>query len=113
MKRIIIFLMGCYGMFAQAQPYMLDQIVAIVGSKPIKQSDVEGLYMQYRAEGYPATGDMKCGIFEQLLTQKLLMNQAEVDSLTVETSDVEMEMNRRLDYFIKQVGSQQVLEEHF
>ena len=113
MKKIIILFICFYGMCVHAQPYMLDQIVAIVGSKPIKQSDVEGRYLQYRAQGYPSRGDMKCDMFEDLLTEKLLMNQAEVDSLVVELSEVEMELNRRLDQFIYQIGSQEKLEEYF
>lgn len=113
MKKFIIIIIGLYGIYANAQPYMLDQIVAIVGSKPIKQSDVEGLYLQYRAQGISTPGDMKCGMFEELLTQKLLLNQAEVDSLVVEPSEVETELNRRLETFIRQVGSQEKLEEYF
>ena len=113
MKKIIILLICFYGIYANAQPYMLDQIVAIVGSKPIKHSDVEGRYLQYRAQGRPVYGDVKCSMFEELLTEKLLMNQAEVDSLVVEPSEVEQEMNRRLDMFIQQVGSQEALEDHF
>ena len=113
MKKIIILLICCYGAQANAQSYMIDQIVGIVGSKTIKQSDVENAYLQARMEGYPMRGDMKCNIFEQLLTQKLLMNQAEVDSLVVEPSEVEMDLNRRLDYFIQQVGSQEKLEDYF
>jgi peptidyl-prolyl cis-trans isomerase SurA len=114
MKKIIIVLLICfYGVCANAQPYMLDQIVAIVGSKPIRQSDVEGAYLNARLNGYPVRGDMKCDLFEQLLTDKLLVNQAEVDSLVVESSEVEMELNRRLDMFIRQVGSQEKLEDHF
>jgi peptidyl-prolyl cis-trans isomerase SurA len=113
MKKIIILLICFYGVYANAQPYMLDQIVAIVGSKPIKQSDVEGRYLTYRVEGGPIYGDMKCIMFEELLTEKLLMNQAEVDSLVVEPSEVEMDLNRRLDYLLMQAGSQEVVEDYY
>ena len=113
MKNIIILLVCFYGICANAQPYMLDQVVAIVGSKPIKQSDVEGRYLQYRAQGISVHGDMKCSMFEELLTEKLLINQAEVDSLVVESNEIEMELGRRLDMFIMQVGSQEELEKHF
>jgi len=98
---------------AQAQPYMLDQIVAIVGSKVIKLSDVEGGYMEWRRQGNPMRGDVKCNIFEELLTQKLLINQAEVDSLVVEPSEVDLDLNRRMDYYIQYFGSQQVIEDYF
>ena len=114
MKKItVFFFVICCGFLANAQPFMLDRIVGVVGSQPVKQSDVEHYYMQIRLQGVPMHGDMKCGLFEDLLTQKLLMNQAEVDSLVVEPSEVELDMNRRMDYFLNAVGSQEALEEHF
>lgn len=113
MKKIIIILICFYGANANAQSFMLDQIVGIVGSKTIKQSDVESAYIQARAYGIPVRGDMKCSLFEELLTQKLLVNQAEVDSLVVEPSEVELDLNRRMDYYIQQIGSQEKLEDYF
>jgi len=110
MKKIIILLVCSYGIFANAQPYMLDQIAATVGSKHIKQSDVESAYLNARMQGYPVRGDMKCSMFEELLIQKLLINQAEVDSLVVEPSEVEMDLNRRMDHFINYAGSQENFE---
>jgi len=113
MKKIIIVLICFYGVYANAQPFMLDQIVAIVGGKPVKQSDVEERYKTYRVQGGPVIGDMKCIMFEELLAEKLFINQAEVDSLVVEPSEVEMDLNRRLDYYIQQIGSQERLEDFF
>jgi peptidyl-prolyl cis-trans isomerase SurA len=114
MKKILSFLSLCLCCFyIKAQPFIIDQVIAIVGNKPIRQSDVEGAYLQYRAQGMPMRGDMKCSIFEELLTQKLLANQAEVDSLVVENSEVEQEMSRRLAVFIGQAGSEKELEKHF
>ena len=113
MKKIIIILFCFYGVFVNAQPYMLDQIVAIVGNKHIKQSDVEYLYRESRIRGYLAPGDMKCSMFEELLIQKLMMNQAEVDSLVVEPSEVERDLERRLDYYYQFVDSPEELERHF
>jgi peptidyl-prolyl cis-trans isomerase SurA len=114
MKKIIILLVCFYSVCVHAQQsYIIDQIVAIVGSKPIKQSDVEGRYLQYRAQGGQIYGDMKCIMFEELLREKLLMNQAEVDSLVVEPNEVERELERRLNYFIQVAETQENVEKHF
>ena len=113
MKKVILLLICFYGVYANAQPFMLDQVVGVVGNKPVKQSDVESNYTHLRGQGVPVRGDMKCGIFEELMTQKLLMNQAEVDSLIVEPSEVELDLNRRLDHYIMQIGSQENLEDFF
>ena len=113
MKKLIILLICFYGIYANAQPYMIDQVVAIVGGKPIKQSDVENQYLTYRLNGGPVRGDMKCLMFEELLTQKLLINQAEVDSLVVEPGEVEMVLERNFDYWLQRGISQEALEEYY
>ena len=113
MKKIILVLICFYGMYANAQPWMLDQIVAIVGGKYIKLSDVEDRYLDARRQGYSMSGDMKCMIFEQLLTEKLLINQAEVDSLVVEPSEVEMALERNFDHLQQRGFTQEDFEKHY
>ncbi|HYX08810.1 MAG TPA: peptidylprolyl isomerase [Bacteroidales bacterium] len=92
---------------------LVDQIVAVVGDKIILQSDIENQYLQLRAQGISGSADMKCDILNNFLTQKLLVNQAEIDSVVVPETQVEMELNQRLDYFVNQIGSQEKLEEYF
>ncbi len=96
-----------------SQPRILDRIVAIVGEEKILQSDVENLYLQYRAEGVRYSGDLKCMILEDHLTQCLLLNQAKIDSIEIPESQVELQLDARLEYFINQIGSQERLEQYF
>lgn len=95
------------------QPRILDRVVAVVGDEKILQSDIENLYLQYRAEGISSSGDLKCEILEDYLAQSLLLNQAKIDSIEVSESQVELQLNARLDYFINQIGSQERLEQYF
>jgi len=88
-------------------------VVAVVGDEKILQSDIENLYLQYRAEGVRSSGNLKCQILEEHLTQSLLLNQAKIDSIVVSESQVELQLDARLDYFINQVGSQERLEQYF
>lgn len=99
---------------ALAQEKIVDEIVGIIGSHPVYWSDVEAQYAQAKSSGM--TGDptlMRCNIFEQLMFQKLLVNQAEIDSLVVSDEQVDGELDRRLRYYIQQFGSQQKLEEFY
>lgn len=92
----------------------IDEIVALVGSHPVYWSDVEAQFAQARAQG--VTGDpftLRCQIFENLVFQKLLVYQAETDSLVVTDEQVNSELDRRLRYYIQQFGSQQKLEEFY
>ncbi len=98
-----------------AQDSVVDGIVAIVGGHIILKSDVEAQYLQYRAQGN-ITGSptrIKCRVLENMLYQKLLYHQAEVDSITVGDAQVEAEIDRRMRYFIAQAGSPERLEEMY
>ena len=97
------------------QPQVVDKVVAVVGKNIILQSDIENQYIQYRMQGETeGTGkEVRCQILEDLLLQKLMLNQAEMDSITVTDEQVEAQMDQRIRYFISYIGSQEKLEEQF
>ncbi|MFC2152361.1 peptidylprolyl isomerase [Bacteroidota bacterium] len=92
---------------------MLDRIVATVGDKIILQSDIENQVLQFISQGYPTTANVDCEVLQQLLIQKLLLTQAELDSIEVGMTRVESELERRLMYFVRQIGSEKKLEEFY
>jgi peptidyl-prolyl cis-trans isomerase SurA len=97
------------GMQVQAQT--ADKVVAVVGDNIILLSDIEGQYAQYISQGNTGGPLLKCQILESLLTQRLLQNQAVIDSVEVSEDQVEDELNRRVNYFVSQTGSQEKLEQ--
>ncbi len=110
---LIVFIGSVFQVKAQNEK-VVDEIVALVGSHPVYWSDVEAQYAQGKAQGMK--GDppaMRCEIFENLVFQKLLVYQAEIDSLVVSDDQVNSELERRLRYYIQQFGSQQKLEEFY
>lgn len=111
---IIAFLLTSTLIAAQ-QSAVIDKVVAVVGKNIILQSDIENQYMQMRMQGnISGSGEkIRCKILEDLLFQKLLLNQAELDSVTVTDNQVEQEMERRLRYFITEIGSQEKLEAYY
>jgi peptidyl-prolyl cis-trans isomerase SurA len=114
MKRtLILFTLAAIGAGMLSGQMMLDRIVAVVGEHRILQSDIETQYLQNKAQGIPMPGDAKCGILEGFLSQKLLVNQARIDSVEVSESEVEMELDGRLQYFISMIGTQEALEDYF
>ena len=98
-----------------AQEEIVDEISAIVGNNIILKSEIEAQYFQYRMqEGIKGSETtVKCSMMEDFLYQKLLLNQAEVDSIDVSDSEVELSMDQRLRYFISQFGSEEKLEEFY
>ncbi|MDP1621483.1 MAG: peptidylprolyl isomerase [Bacteroidales bacterium] len=111
---LILFLTGALNAQVQ-QDTVIDGVVGIVGGNVILKSDIENQYLQIRSQGniQGTAPKLKCQIFEGLLFQKLLLHQSQVDSITVTDSQVELEMDRRMRYFIAQAGTPDRLEEHF
>lgn len=97
----------------KAQVKIVDQIVAVVGNNIIIQSDIENQFLQMRSQGYSSRGDMKCEILEDLLIQKLMLNQAKVDSIEITDAQVEQTLNNQLQNFIDRIGSQEKLEAYY
>lgn len=113
-KTLLILLLILSVKIADSQEkMMIDRVVATVGDKMILQSDIENQVLQIISQGYTATENMDCEVLNQLLTQKLLLIQSELDSIDVGAGRVESELERRLMYFIRQVGSEKKLEEFY
>lgn len=90
----------------------IDKIVAIVGNKTILLSDIENQKLQAQTQGY-SSPNLRCEILEDLLFQKLLLNQAILDSIEITDNEITAELNRRMQYFISQIGSEKKLEEFY
>ena len=115
-KRILtfIFLLFAVVMSAQGQPkkVVADKIVAVVGDRIILQSDIRNSIEDAKRQGGTVPDGAQCMLMEQALISKVLMLQAEKDSLPVTDEDVEAELDQRVRHFINQVGGQKELEEY-
>ena len=112
---ILVFFILLAMMPAYGQQQVIDKVAAVVGKNVILQSDIEEQYLQYRLQGgiKGNASTIRCEILEELLFQKLLLNQAELDSIEVTDDQVNSEMEYRLRYFINQLGSQEKLEKYY
>jgi len=112
--RTLVFLFLLLNVAPLKSQEVIDQVVAVVGNSPILKSDIESQYIQMMSQNYYSSSvDLKCEIFEELLFQKLLLNQAIIDSVEVTMKEVDTELNRRLSVFINQLGSEKKLEEFY
>lgn len=107
----VFFVVPCYSQ----EPQIIDRVVAVVGRNIILQSDIEAQYIQYRLQGgiKGSANSIRCNILEDLMFQKLMLNQAEMDSIVVTEEQVNNEVDRIISYFISQLGSQENLEKYY
>jgi peptidyl-prolyl cis-trans isomerase SurA len=91
----------------------IDGIIAVVADEVVLRSELEEKITQYARSGMPIEENTSCLLFEELLTQKLLIHQAAVDSIEVDENQVQSELDRRIQYFVAQIGSEEKLEEFY
>lgn len=96
-----------------AQKNIIDEVIWIVSDEAILRSEVEEQRLRAQYEGVPIQGDPYCVIPEQIAIQKLFLHQAELDSIVVNESTVNSQVESRLNYFISQIGSKEKMEEYF
>lgn len=98
---------------AQAQEeQVVDKIIAKIDNQIILLSDLENAYIQVMASGQNYGKDVRCEIMRQLLIDKVLLAQAEIDSIFPGEANVELELEQRMQYFIMEAGGDpKVLEQ--
>jgi len=92
---------------------IVDKIVAIVDNEIITKSELEFQTNLFAAQrNITAVDDnLKSQILNQMIESKLLYAQAELDSIIVTEDEVDGRLDMQLDYFIKQYGSREKVEE--
>ena len=106
-------LLVCQLSFGQtAAQSVVDEVVWVVGDEPILKSEIEVMRMQAAMENYRWERDPDCAIPERLAVQKLFLHQAAIDSIEVKESEVNAQIEARVEYMISQVGSKEKLEEY-
>ena len=99
--------------WAKPKQNVIDEVAWVVGDEAIFRSDIEEQYTQMRQEGSLPPGDPYCVIPEQLAVEKLFLHQAKVDTITAPESQVQAMVDRRLNFFIANLGSKERVEDYF
>lgn len=94
-----------------AQSRLVDRVITTVGSSIILQSDLEMRYAQHLTEGEKPDEKVKCYLLQQLITEKLLAQQATIDSIEVTEAEIDDNLNGRMQMMVRQAGGKERLEE--
>ncbi|MCI0474491.1 MAG: SurA N-terminal domain-containing protein, partial [Ignavibacteria bacterium] len=104
------FMLICFNASAQQEG---DRILAIVGNDVLLESD-----LQYQMQLYARQNQLESinpalvqQIFQQMITEKIILAKAEQDSIEVKDEEVSRELEYRIKSLIDQVGSEQRIQE--
>ena len=99
------------------QQVMLDKVVAVVGNSSILYSDLEDyasrMAEQRRQQGYTSDREPLNEAMEALLLQKLLYQQAQIDSVDVDLGGIQSRAEEQLQTMIERSGSIRELEQQY
>lgn len=114
MKKLFSLIVALTGLMitasAQPQKIVADKISAIVGDRIILYSDLRNSIADMQRQGGTIPENAECLLLDQALVSKVLMLQAEKDSLVVTDEEVEAELDQRIRHFISVYGSTEALE---
>jgi len=114
-KRIIyIILILSLHITGYSQGIILEKVVAQVGSEEIFYSEVQQLYGYAKAQNPEYDESFQCQILDQLISSKLLVDQAKIDSIYISDEELGAQVDRRMQYILSQMGGdEQVFLEYY
>lgn len=96
--------------FAQTSEVAIDKIIAKVDDYIILKSELERSYLDFLSRGQMRGSNAKCEILQQLIVNKMLMAQSEIDSIFVDDSEVNSSLDRRMAVMAQQFGGESEIE---
>ncbi|MFN0031997.1 MAG: peptidylprolyl isomerase [Flavobacteriales bacterium] len=112
-RNMLTLAMALASAMGYAQPLQLiDGVIGTVGNEIVLYSDLQATLSEMQASGQVDDASM-CGLLENLMYQKLLLNQSKLDSIEVSDAEVQQQVEQRLDYFIRMFGSTEEFEKYY
>lgn len=100
-----------FGMTAQNN--IVEEVAWTIGDQPIYKSEIEEYYQQMLYERAPIKGDPYCVIPENLAIEKLFLHQADIDTVEVQESMINQQVDSWINYLVTNIGSKEKVEEYF
>ena len=115
-KGVAVLALSALSLVASAQKYpngIIDKTIAVVGNEVIMISQLEDEVQMMKAYGMMSDKSGRCEILESMMSSKLFLMQARLDSLTVNNDNVESQLSQRLDQVRTSLGGDEAVEEYF
>lgn len=110
-KSFVLLLVGLPMSLWAQNGQVVDQIVAKVDDKIILKSELEGAYIQFvsNPEALQFEGDARCFILQNMIMSKVMLVQADLDSVQVDPSRVDYDVQSRVQQIIQRFGSEEAI----
>ena len=111
---LIIISIICFGSLAFSQRRVIDRIVAIAGNEIILESELNYAAQQYatRLKQNPNDPQFRRDILDEMITNKLVLAQAIIDSIDVPDDEVERAVTEEMKELVRRFGSEERLAQY-
>lgn len=111
-KKLILILFTCFiSLAVKSQPQIIDEVIAVVGNTPILRSEFDILVSQIDPD-IEVTDELKCELLQELIIDKMLIHQAEIDSITITDDEVNDRIDNNIRFFERQMNSRANIEKY-
>jgi peptidyl-prolyl cis-trans isomerase SurA len=106
MKKLfsILAILACFCQSAWSQHELIDKVVAKIGDEYILLSEIEEQFASAKDQKATLPDNYRCMIFDQILVNKLILNQAKIDSIFPKDDEVETQLTARFDKILDYMG---------
>lgn len=114
-KLILLLILGSIFTNSIAQ-VSVDAIIAVVGKEIILQSDLDKAVAERTGLNRDDTDleNLRCLTLQELIFAKLMVHQADIDSIIITQDDVDNQINARIQVWLQSVGGDpKLIEQHF
>ncbi|MFP8488326.1 peptidylprolyl isomerase [Gracilimonas sp. Q87] len=104
---------------AQEKPILADRIVAHVNDNIILKSDIDQSVADYMRQARVSDQNVEFSeelwfsFLESAINNYVMLEKAEIDSITVSDDEVSLQMDQRIRQLVAQAGSERALEQAF
>ena len=105
-------ILSAISLWAATPGNVIEEVAWMIGDEPIYRSDIERMYQDMQSERVPVQGDPYCIIPEQIAIERLFLHQADLDTIEVQESMVQVQLDQQMNYLINNLGSREKVEQY-
>lgn len=112
---LLLALFVCTTATGQESRQPIDRVVAVINDEIILQSevDMQAQYFAYSNRLYSVSNDLWNDVLKNLVSSKILLAKAKLDSIRVPASQIDAELDQRIDYLISRLGSETAVRDYY
>lgn len=102
-----------FGLMAVPPGNVIEEVAWLIGDEPIYKSEIEQQYQDMLQDRLTISGDPYCVIPEEIAIERLFLHQADLDTIEVQESMVQMQVDGQMNFLITNLGSREKVEQYF